>query len=1375
MAEQPSAPEKRGSAASAPGQTPRAERTSAFAVAGIGASAGGLEALKQLLEALPGDTGMAFVVVQHLDPRHESKLDIILAKATPMPVREASHGMKVEPNNVYIIPPNTTMTIAGGVLKLEPRGEVKIHHLPVDSFFKSLAEDRQTAAIGVVLSGTGSDGTLGLEDIKAVGGITLAQDEESAKYSGMPLSALRSGCVDVALPPAQIARELARIGKHPYVTTPDSDGDRSSLTVDEASFRKILGLLRSTFGVDFSAYRDTTIRRRMMRRVVLNMNDSMAEYAQHLEQSRPELDALYHDILISVTSFFREPETFEVLKHSVFPEILKGKSSGAPLRIWVPGCSTGQEAYSLAITLSEFLEDKPVNPEIQIFATDLSDTTSLQKAREGIYPDSIAAEVTPERLRRFFTKDDGKYRVNKAIRDICVFAKQNVAADPPFSRLDLISCRNLLIYLAPALQRRVIPTFHYALNPDGFLLLGASETIGTSSDLFTLVDRTHRIYRKRAAAARPYPNFLAEDTRSGMARQVREKPGEPTDWLHEADRMVLTQYSPPGALVDSEFHVLQFRGETGAYLKPSPGEASLDILKMARDGLFLELRSAIAESHTRKVEARRSNVRVRGDSETRRIDLRVLPILLPGRREECFLVLFEDPQTRVEAANATARETSGAGAASATGTKMAQWFKRRRATPSEDDAEDVKTLQQELASTREYVQSVIEEQDASNEELKSANEEVLSTNEELQSTNEELETAKEELQSINEELTTVNEQLQTRNTELSRLNDDVNNLITSTSIPMVAVGVDLRIRRVTPAAAKLFSILPTDIGRPIGNLKPAIDIPDLETLIAEVIETVKAHEHEVRDREGRHHMLRLHPYRTADNRIDGAVVTLVDIEEITAQAERLRVKAKLLELSSDAIITRDKDSIITFWNRGAELTYGWKAEEAIGKNCRSLLEGALTRTGEDIDAALRTHDRWSGEITHVKRDGTRIVVDSRQVVHREPEGEVLEILEINRDVSERKRMLDELAQADRAKTTFLATLGHELRNPLTPLRNGMEILRRLESNAPEAARMRETIERNVKRMTRLIDDLLDVSRITHGHIELRKEPVDIVAVVKEVAAELHGMAEAAHDNMTTHLPEQPLMVDADPVRLAQIVENVLHNAIKYTDRGKIEVVVAREDGSAILHVRDSGIGIAPEHLPRIWEPFVQADTSIERRRSGLGLGLTLVRSLVKLHGGTVHARSEGEDKGSEFVVRLPVATANATSATPKTRLPPLKGRRILVVDDNADAVASFSSLLKLMDNDVRVATTGPEAVHVAGEYRPDLVLLDIGLPGMNGYEVARALRRELGNGNMVLIAVSGYGAPEDRARSLEAGFDAHFVKPMEITALQQFLVSREMT
>jgi two-component system CheB/CheR fusion protein len=1388
----PSEPEEKAGASDTTAASPQPAPGGACAVVGIGASAGGLEAASHLLARLPADTGMAIVLVQHLDPKHESSLERILAKATALPVHEAKDGVAVEPNRIYIIPRDTTMTIAGGILKLKPRGDARGPHLPVDAFFRSLAEDRQSGAIGVVLSGTGSDGTLGVEDIKAAGGITLAQDEESAKFTGMPQSAVRSGCIDVVSTPEGIAEEIARIGRHPYVAASPSvehalPGD------DEAGFRKILMLLRNSFSVDFTGYRDTTIRRRIMRRMVLNIKEDLAEYARVLEKDGSEREALYQDILINVTGFFREPEAFEALKQTVFPEILKNKPPDAPIRIWVPGCSTGQEAYSLVIALLEFLDDKTGSPAIQVFATDLSERFSLHKAREGIYPESIEAEVTPERLRRFFTRQDGKYRINKTLRELCVFAKQNVVADPPFSRVDLISCRNLLIYLTPPLQKRVIPTFHYALNPNGFLLLGAAETIGAFSDLFTPVDRAHRVYAKLTSTARHHPHFAADAVRLGQTRAARDNEARPApvDWQREADRVVVGRYAPPGVLVNDNLDVVQFRGETGAYLKLAAGAASFNVLKMARDGLLLELRSALAECRVRNAAVRRAGIRVRGDSEmseTRSIDLSVEPVKAPGTSEQCFLVLFEEAPL---AARPDARKTDESRTTAARPSAgIARWLRRRSVgastgEASSPEAKDAEVLRQELASTREYLQSVIEEQDASNEELKSANEEILSSNEELQSTNEELETAKEELQSVNEELTTINEQLQNRNAELSRLNDDVNNLLANANVPMVAVSADLRIRRFTTAAARLLNVLPTDVGRPIGNLRPSIDIEDLEPVIAKVIDKVEVHEREVLDREGRHHLLRIHPFRTADNQIDGAVVVLFDIEEVTSQAARLRQKAALIDLSSDAIIARDRDSVITFWNHGAQDMYGWSAEEAVGKVSHALLQTSAGG-GTDIDALLHGRDRWQGEVTHTRRDGSRIVVESRHVVHRAENGDVLGILEINRDTTDRKRMMDELernaddlAVADRRKNEFLATLAHELRNPLAPMSNGIHVLDAIGSQEPRAVEAREAITRSVGHMTRLIDDLLDISRITRGHIELRREHVDIGAAVGEVLPAFRAMSGAANRALSVRMPREPLYVDADPVRLTQIVENLLHNAIKFTDEGgRIEVALERDAGQAVLKVRDSGIGIAAENLSRIWDPFVQADTSLERIRGGLGIGLALVHSLVELHGGTVAARSDGLDKGSEFVVRLPIVVGKPAVAKPdrppESRAAPatLSGRRVLIVDDNVDGANSLAALLRLMGNDARTVNDGPGALRVALEYQPDIILLDIGLPGMNGYDVARALRHDVANGKPLIVAVSGYGSREAVERSVEAGFDAHFVKPMEIGALEQFLASK---
>jgi two-component system CheB/CheR fusion protein len=740
---------------------------------------------------------------------------------------------------------------------------------------------------------------LGLCEIKAGGGITLAQDEASAKHAGMPHSAIESGCVDFVLPPDSIARQLAEISTHPYLGPL-----AATLSVAESDehYKKILGAVRSVTSVDFSQYRDTTIRRRIMRRMALHAQPSMADYARRLVHERAEVEALYRDLLINVTSFFRDPEMFESLKREVFPEIIKGKAANAPLRVWVPGCSTGQEAYSLAMALWEFFDERPVRPLIQIFATDLGEPALLERARTGLYPEGIEIEVGPERLRRFFKKEDHLYRIDKSIRDACVFARQNLVADPPFSHVDLISCRNLLIYLSPVIQKQVLPTFHYALNVPGFLVLGTAETVGENTDLFKLVDRANKIYGKKSVASRAPMYFPVEDYKNVPVEHRSDGASAmAADYQKEADRLLLGHYAPPGVLVNENFDILQFRGQTTRFLTQPPGEPSISLLKLAREGLFLELRSALNDVKTLNKPVRRERVRVRDEHGVREISLRVLPVQPGGTGGRCFLVLFEDADAFASAA--TPMPAPGLlkrlqGWAGGTG-RSAPVRTDTSAIHEEKIPDNSETLQlrRELAATKEYLQSLIERQDAVNEELRSANEEVQSANEELQSTNEELETAKEELQSANEELSTVNEQLQFRNLELNQVGNDLTNLLTSTTIPVIMVGNDLRLRRTTAPARRVMNIQATDIGRPLAELTTNIDVPDLGVLIGEVIDQVQPREREVRDRSGEWYLLRIHPYRTADNKIDGAVLVLLGIDEIKRSQQAQRDSEERLQLA----------------------------------------------------------------------------------------------------------------------------------------------------------------------------------------------------------------------------------------------------------------------------------------------------------------------------------------------------------------------------------------------------------------------------------------------------------------------------------------------
>ena len=842
-------------------------------IVAIGASAGGIEALTDLMTHLQSDTGMAFVLVQHLDPKHHSILTELLARKTAMPVTEVSEGISVEPNQVYVIPPNAMMSISGQTLHLSPREESRGMHMSVDHFMRALAEQKGNRAIGVILSGSGTDGTLGMSEIQAHGGVTFAQDEASAKYDGMPRSAVVAGYVDYVLSPTGIAKELARIARHPYVARDPLPHAIEAVPTGSAGLSSIFQVLRRATGVDFTHYRQTTISRRIQRRMVVHKIDRIEDYAKFVQGHPAEVKALYQDMLINVTSFFRSPRLFDALKSTVFPAIQKSLSRERGIRVWTPGCASGEETYSVAIALLEFLGDKGAQFPIQFFGTDVSDL-SVTKARNGLYPENIQGDVSPERLRRFFTKGENGYRVSKMIRDMCIFAQHNVVNDPPFSRMDLICCRNLLIYLEPVLQNKAISLFHYALKPHGFLVLGSSEGLGATTGLFAVEDRTQKVFSRKGGGVRQ-SGALSLDAQSdrreyGPIRGAEKQPDSIWNYAEaqkEFDRRLLTQYAPATVFVNEEMEILHTRGNVNLYLKLAPGRASLSLMKMAREGLLVELRNAINRAKKGNAVVEKRNLRIKNGNangekpeatnSTRLVNFDVIPVTLGNTSELCFMIVFQ------EAAIEPSREAAP-----------------RRTRPGEETASASKRtakLEQELAATKEYLQSVIETQEATNEELQSANEEILSSNEELQSTNEEMETAKEELQSANEELTTVNDELRSRNLEVTQINNDLINLLSSIDIAVIMIGSDLTIRRFTPKAQKFLGLIAGDIGRPLANINPTIEIADLQSMVVQVVSDFRPLERELTDRMGVHYQFKILPYRTLDNKIEGVVITIVDI------------------------------------------------------------------------------------------------------------------------------------------------------------------------------------------------------------------------------------------------------------------------------------------------------------------------------------------------------------------------------------------------------------------------------------------------------------------------------------------------------------------
>lgn len=922
---------KRGSAktASFPKPSRRAKASPAgdsFPIVGIGASAGGLEAMTQLLKYLPARTGMAFVLVQHLDPTHESALTALLSRLTEMPVTEAKNDMPLRPNEIFVIPPNKLMGLSSRRLRLFPRKDAEVH-LSIDQFFRTLADEEGNRAIGVILSGSGSDGTQGCLAIKTAGGITFAQEERTAKYPAMPGSAIAAGCVDFVLSPNKLAQELGRIAGHPYVgpVVEEEEIERGRPAEDKA-FEDILLILRQRTAVDFRHYKHATLQRRIQRRMVLHKFESLKEYAAHLRAHAAEVKELFNDILIHVTGFFRDPSVFQSLKKKLFARIIKGKGPDEPIRVWIPGCSTGEEVYSIAMSLMEFMTDRKLHHPVQIFGTDIHEA-ALEKARAGLYGENIRSDISMDRLRRYFIKTEGGYRVNKSIREMCIFARQNVVVDPPFSNLDLISCRNVLIYLGQPLQRKVMPLFHYALRPNGFLMLGASETVGGFSDLFALADKKAKIYVKKTTHVRPTVTF------GPPPAEARPPDGEPpvpptavapslTDVQRHAERILLTNYAPTGVIINKHMEVLQFRGHTGPFLEHAHGDASLNLLKMAREGLVVELRTAVSRAIKQNVRVHHTGVRVKQNGHLLEFALEVIPYAVPPSSEKYYLVLFQPAGTQGVPAERKRRE-------------------RKSRAPA--DASELAQLRDELASTRESLQAIIEEQEATNEELRSANEEIMSSNEELQSTNEELETAKEELQSTNEELTTLNDELESRNTELEHVNNDLHNVLASVNIPIIILGADLKIRRFTGVAEKTFNLIPGDVGRPITDINLPLNIPDLPKLVMEVIDNLATKELEVKCRHNHWWSVRIRPYKTTDNRIDGAVLAIVDIDLIKASAEQVsqgRAFAEaVVNTARRPVLVLDQSLSVQVANQAFYRDFDVTPEETVNRRIYQLGDG----------------------------------------------------------------------------------------------------------------------------------------------------------------------------------------------------------------------------------------------------------------------------------------------------------------------------------------------------------------------------------------------------------------------------------------------------
>jgi two-component system CheB/CheR fusion protein len=1460
----------------------RANKEADFHIVGIGASAGGLEPLERLFSRLPPDTGMGFVVVQHLSPDFKSLMSELLSRRTPMPVRLAEHEMAVEANSVYLIPPTKEMTIKQRRLLLHDKDPKHGLALPIDLFFRSLAQDLGERSVAVVLSGSGSDGSRGIQDIHRVGGTVLCENPDSAQFNGMPVSAMNTGVVDQVLPAEEIAIALAAIGRPPaggqppVPAPPDEDGGGA-----------ILRLIRDEYGIDFSHYKSTTVTRRIERRLAMNRSLDLDMYVEQLRADPRELNSLYEDLLIGVTRFFRDDAAFEALATKVIPEVIERTSGDEQIRVWVPGCATGQEPYSIAMLLHEQLaaERRPTN--IKILATDVH-KTSLEVASAGVYSETQVEGINPERLERFFTRKPNGYHVSPALRESIVFAPHNLLRDAPFTKLDLVTCRNLLIYFQPHAQQTVLTLFHFCLKPGGVLFLGSSETPGALLNEFDTIDEHNKIYRKRRDIALPrdlkLPLARANAAPRAALNGMQRAGGVAPQLLAAYDRL-LDRFMPPSFLVDADGALVDSFGGVSALLRLKERRPSTQLLDMLSD----DLKSVIAGALHR---IRRTPEAV------------VCPDVAIAGQPGAFTVSAEPIRVGPGLLTHVLVTFVAEGAAAATPLELAPRLPSPAPRPDTPAAgSHMQSLEEELTYTKQNLQAAIEELEATNEELQATNEELIASNEELQSTNE-------ELHSVNEELYTVNAEYQKKNAELQELNNDIEHLLNGTDVATIFLDRELCIRKFTPRIAEIFDLLPQDLGRPIRSFNHDLTHTTLIADIERVLRDGNTIETQTFDSKDRCYFLRILPYQArakepvagaadSGSARDGVVLTLVDISAIEEVRAKLAQLSAIVESSDDAIVGNTLDGVINSWNNGATRLYGYSAAEAVGQafsflqppDRRDEIAGMLehVRLGQPVerletqcmrkdgtlfDVSLKVSPIFNGGAAPVgasaiardisaltrtrsevaeREERIRLLLDSTAeaiygvdlngictfcnqacvrllgydspaaligqqmhplVHHSRPDGtpypaeqssiydamrhrreahvddEVLwradgscfpaeywshPICQDNTvigavitflDITERRRTEDELQEGSRRREQFLAMLSHELRNPLAAILSATRVL-----DAPVVtdATRREAglvVERQAKHMARLLDDLLDVARITRGRIVLRNERLDLRDTTRSAIEALQPFLAEHGSQLCAELDDAPIPVVGDPARLQQVQANLLSNASKHSPPGTaIRLEVRRDGDEALIRVSDNGHGIEQDMLPKIFDLFVQGDRSLDRSESGLGIGLTLLRSLVDLHNGRVDAHSDGPGCGSTFTVRLPLASAGVTAANGSATGPV---RTVVVVEDQADARRMLQILLESMGVRVFTAEDGREGAALIARVHPDLALVDLGLPVMNGFDLARQVRRDRDH-PVKLVALSGYGQDADIVAALDAGFDEHITKPPDPERLEALL------
>ena len=1454
-------------------------------VIGIGASAGSLEPLRELFSAL-SDNGheLALLVVEIPDSEQCDDFQKLHDLPCGLRVLPASDGESLEANCAYLASTEQLIELDGSRLRFRSNDHAQTQPMPIDHFFLSLAETQGARSIGVLLSGDGSDGTIGLKAITDAGGLSIVQSPDTAAHPLMSETASQSGVADRSLSPAEIASELVNYANH-LRSVYERDQETSISEQITQQLPTICQRLNEVTGHDFGHYKRSTLSRRIQRRMKVLRIESADKYATHLLTDADETRVLFRELLISVTSFFRDPEAFQSLAETVLPELFNRMSADDTVRIWVPGCASGQEAYSLAMLCQEATDDCDSPPRVQVFATDI-DRKALQIARAGEFPAGIAEELTPERLNRFFSRSGNGFQVTESLRKLIVFSPHNLISDPPFSKQDLICCRNVLIYLGPHLQKKLLPLFHYSLRPGGYLMLGLSENLSKHGELFRILDSTNRISQRRETAISRSP---AESSGSGSTRAqaARGKPRE-LDLPLIMQRIVLDEFAPQTVVVNEDAQIQCSSANIGRYVAVSGGNFQNNVVKMAREGLRSGLRSSLREAIETRRRVVSDNQPIRLDDGTiRLITLTVQPMPEVGEESGLYLVVFQDMGVPVERDLASGELEEGSAAAT------------------------IEQLETELSRTRDDLDRSVQDLESANEELKSSNQELLAMNEELQSANEELESSKEEVQ--------------TGADRLARAKNDLENLLRSTEIATLFLDDDFKIQSFTPAVTEIYNLIESDIGRPLWHqTHHAVDMPPLPDAMS-IHRSDQPDEATFRMKDGRSFTRRIHSYRTGGGRRSGIVITFNDVTHLRQSEEQLRRMAAIVESTDDAILGKTLDGTVTSWNRGAELLYGYTAEEMIGQPISRLVPSdGVDALAEIVQQVKRGENVSHFEAVRVRKDGSRVDVSLNVSAVHDDRGELVGLSAISRDITKRKqaqravveaeeryrllldstgeaiyglgldgrcvfcnpacaqllgyqspddlmgqhmhtlmhhtrsdgsdypkeqcriyqsyrsgesihvddevfwradgssfsaeywaqpitrngdvvgavvtfiditdriRTREELLQArlaaeqaNQAKSAFLANMSHEIRTPMTAILGFADLLGdQLED--PENLSLVHTVQENSKLLMQIINDILDLSKIESGRFEISIAPCSITAIVEEVVSLMNVRANEKKLVLSTSLDPEIPDIQTDGLRLKQILLNLVSNAIKLTDFGSVQICVRkRSESQMCISVVDTGLGLSEQDQRKIFEPFTQVDASDTRRVGGTGLGLTISRRLAEQLGGSLSVESVvGE--GSTFNVALPlkasssqdVTADNAGAAdehhvmipTGDTPLPRLNCH-VLVVDDRRDIRFLAQRLIESAGGRVTPVENAAEALRAIADHPPcgsfDLVLTDIQMPEMDGYQLTRRLRES--GFDRPIIALTAHARKEDFERCLAAGCDAYTSKPIDKRKLLELI------